>query len=61
MPTLVLDIETASPFVEPPENTNDSQYYEWVAVGLAYAEALDATPETDVLFRRGGWNDTYTM
>jgi len=61
MSTLVLDIETASPFEEPPANTNDSQYYEWVAVGLAYAESLDATPETDVLFRRGGWDDAYTI
>jgi hypothetical protein len=61
MSTLVLDSDTASPFEEPPESTNDSQYYEWVAVGLAYAEALDATPETDVLFRRGGWDDAYTI
>lgn len=54
------DIETASPFEEPPENTNDTQYYEWVAVGLAYVDDLHDTPDTDVLFRRGNWDDSYT-
>jgi DNA polymerase elongation subunit (family B) len=60
MGTLVLDIETASPFDEPPENANETEHYEWVAVGLAYADELDETPETEVLFRRGDWDDTYT-
>lgn len=60
MGTLVLDIETASPFEEPPANANDTQYFEWVAVGLAYVDALDDTPETDVLFRRGNWDDAHT-
>ncbi len=61
MGTLVLDIETASPFEEPPESSNDTKYYEWFAVGLAYADELDTTPETEVLFRRGGWDDSYTV
>ncbi len=61
MGTLVLDIETASPFDEPPENTNETQYYEWVAVGLAYVDQLHDSPRTDVLFRRGNWDDAYTI
>ena len=60
MGTLVLDIETASPFEEPPMDANETQYFEWVAVGLAYADDLNETPETDVLFRRGTWDDAYT-
>lgn len=61
MGTLVLDIETASPFEEPPDNSNDTKYYEWFAVSLAYADELTATPETEVLFRRGGWDDSHTV
>jgi hypothetical protein len=61
MGTLVLDIETASPFEEPLEHSNDTSYYEWVAVGLAYADDLADTPETDVLFRNGGWEDAHTI
>lgn len=61
MGTLVLDIETASPFEEPPENSNDSKYYEWFAVGLAYADNLEECPETEVLFRRGNWDDARTI
>lgn len=60
MGTLVLDIETASPFEEPPENSNDTKCYEWFAVSLRYADELEDTPETEVLFRRGGWEDSYT-
>jgi len=61
MGTLVLDIETASPFEEPPDNSNDTQYFEFFAVSLAYADGLDDTPDTEVLFRRGDWNDQYTI
>ncbi|WP_144797349.1 hypothetical protein [Halorubrum depositum] len=61
MGTLVLDIETASPFEEPPEHTNDTEHYEWFAVSLAYADDLDEPPETEVLFRRGNWDDAYTI
>jgi len=61
MGTLVLDIETASPFEEPPENSNDTKYYEWFAVSLAYADNLEESPETEVLFRRGNWDDAYTI
>lgn len=60
MGTLVLDIETASPFEEPPENSNDTKYYEWFAVSLAYADEFESTPETEVLFRSGGWDETFT-
>ncbi len=60
MGTLVLDIETASPFEEPPENANETRYFEWFAVALAYVDDLDDTPETAVLFRRGDWADTHT-
>lgn len=61
MGTLVLDIETASPFEEPPKNSNETKYYEWIAVSLAYADDVDGTPETEVLFRRGDWDDTHTI
>ncbi|UPV73937.1 hypothetical protein M0R89_15530 [Halorussus limi] len=60
MGTLVLDIETASPFEEPPENSNKTKYYEWFAVSLAYVDELEETPETEVLFRAGNWEDSYT-
>ncbi len=61
MGTLVLDIETASPFEEPSEQLNDTQYFEFFAVSLAYADELGDTPETEVLFRRGDWADQYTI
>jgi DNA polymerase elongation subunit (family B) len=61
MGTLVLDIETANPFEEPPENSNDTQYYELFAVSLAYADDIESTPETEVLFRRGDWEDSHTI
>lgn len=60
MGTLVLDIETASPLEEPPMNAKETQYFEWVVVGLAYADNLHNTPETDMLFRQGDWDDAYT-
>jgi len=60
MGTLVIDIETASPFEEPPDNSNDTQYFELFAVSLAYADDLNDTPETEVLFRRGNWGGQYT-
>ena len=61
MGTLVIDIETASPFEEPPENSNDTQYFELFAVSLAYADELNNIPETEVLFRRGNWDERYTI
>lgn len=61
MGTLVLDIETASPFKEPPENSNDTEYYELFAVSFAYVDNLEQIPETDVLFRDGGWDTAYTI
>ncbi|WP_231554346.1 hypothetical protein [Halobellus rufus] len=44
-----IGIETASPFEELPDNSNDTQYFELFAVSLAYA---DLTPETEELIRR---------
>jgi len=61
MGTLVLDIETTSPFGEPPDNSNDTQYFELFAVSFAYADNLSDPPETEVLFRRGDWDDQYTI
>ncbi|MFC7043902.1 hypothetical protein [Halonotius sp. GCM10025705] len=61
MGTLVIDIETASPFEEPPENSNDTQYFELFAVSLAYADEVNNMPETEVLFRRGNWDEQYTI
>ena len=61
MGTLALDIETASPFEEPPENATDTEHYEWVAVSLAYVDELDETPTVEVLFRRGDWTDAHTV
>lgn len=61
MGTLVLDIETASPVKEPPEGSNRTEYYEWFAVSLAYANELEDKPEMEVLFRRGGWEKSSTI
>jgi hypothetical protein len=60
MGILALDIETASPFEEPPADANDTAYFEWLSVALAYAEAPGEEPETTVLFRRGGWEREHT-
>jgi hypothetical protein len=60
MGTLTLDIETASPFAEPPANSNETRYYEWLSVAVAYVEDGQSAPETAVLFRRGGWDDEHT-
>ncbi|SFR59284.1 hypothetical protein SAMN04487947_2635 [Halogeometricum rufum] len=66
MGTLALDIETASPFAEP-DGANDTEYYEWLSVALAYVDDGPAgvradgdERETAVLFRRGGWDDDHT-
>jgi hypothetical protein len=60
MGTLTLDIETASPFEEPTDGSNETRCYEWLSVAVAYVEDGPADPETAVLFRRGGWDDEYT-
>lgn len=60
MGTLALDIETSSPFEEPPENSNDHRYYEWLSVAVAYVRDGQVEPETAVMFRQGGWDDEYT-
>ena len=57
----MLNIETASPFEEPPDYANGTRYFEWVAVSLAYVDALDEQPETTVLFCRGDWADEHTV
>lgn len=60
MGTLALDIETASPFREPAPGENDTACFEWVAVAVGFREGPEADPETDVLFRRGGWDVEHT-
>lgn len=60
MGTLALDIETASPFEEPGRDDNDTRFYEWVSVGLAYRDGSLEEPDTAVLFRRGGWEAEHT-
>ncbi|WP_018258696.1 3'-5' exonuclease family protein [Halomicrobium katesii] len=60
MGLLAIDIETASPFEEPSPGDNDTRYYEWVVTSVAYQDNSQAEPETDVLFRRGGWDAEFT-
>jgi hypothetical protein len=61
MGTLAVDIETASPHEEPPPGSNETRYFEWLAVAVAYsADEDEGDPETEVLFRRGGWDDEHT-
>ncbi|SFR53857.1 hypothetical protein [Halogeometricum limi] len=57
MGTLVLDIETASPFEEPKEN--ETEYFEWLSVAVAFV-GDDGETDTEVLFRRGDWRDEHT-
>ncbi len=61
MGDLALDIETASPFEEPGYDDNDTRYYEWISVGLAYRDETLEEPDTTVLFRRGGWEAEHTV
>ena len=58
MGTLALDIETASPNEEPPEDSNETRYFEWVAMSVGYRD--DTGVESDVLFRQGDWDHEYT-
>lgn len=63
MGTLAVDIETASPFTDPDPEENNTDDYEWVAVAVGYDPAItdpSVAPETDVLFRQGGWDDDHT-
>ena len=60
MGTLAIDIETASPFEEPGHDENDTRFFEWVSIGMAYTEGRLDEPETTVLFRRGGWDSVHT-
>lgn len=60
MGTLAIDIETASPFGEPAWDENDTGDFEWVAVAVGYRSTGASAPETDVLFRRGGWEEAHT-
>jgi hypothetical protein len=54
-----LDIETASPFRSPGyDDFEDTDCFELVAVALGHRR--DGTVETDVLFRRGGWDPVHT-
>lgn len=60
MGLLAIDIETASPFEEPSPGENDPRYFEWVITSVAYQSDRSSDPETDILFRKGGWDDEYT-
>jgi len=60
MGTVAIDIETASPFEEPGPGENDTRFYQWLSIGLAYREDGLDEPETEVLFRQGGWGEEYT-
>lgn len=60
MGTLALDIETGSPFAEPPDGGNDTEYFELFAVAVAYTDGSADGPEVDVLFREGGWEPDHT-
>lgn len=61
MGTLAIDIETASPDEEPPSGEYDTtSYFELVAVALGFRSDTDSRPESDVLFRDGGWDRTHT-
>lgn len=60
MSHLAIDIETASPFEAPSRSDNDTRYYEWVVTSVAYRDETWSESETDVLFRRGGWDVEHT-
>lgn len=60
MGTLSIDIETGSPFEEPGDDDDGTEYFEWFSVAAAYHESDASDPETTVLFRQGGWEDEYT-
>jgi hypothetical protein len=55
MGTLAVDIETASPHEEPPPGSNETRYFEWLAVAVAYSE--DEADETgaDGTSSTGSW------
>lgn len=56
-----LDIETASPFRSPGyADFDDTDCFELVAVALGHRPAPDGPVETEVLFRRGGWDPSHT-
>lgn len=59
--TFALDIETASPFRSPGYGDfEDTDCFELVAVALGHRPTPDASVETTVLFRRGGWDPAHT-
>ncbi|WP_096388844.1 hypothetical protein [Halopenitus persicus] len=60
MGTLAIDIETASPDKEPSkqEHFRDTSYFELVAIAVGYRDG--SRTESDVLFRKGGWEQEHT-
>jgi hypothetical protein len=58
MGTLALDIETASPVREPGPTDDGTEWFELLAVAVGYRDAEGV--ETEVLFRRGGWEPAET-
>lgn len=58
---LAIDIETASPFRSPHEGGFDNTAcFELVAVGLGYQRSPGGPIISDVLFRQGGWESSWT-
>ena len=60
MGTLAIDIETASPFSEPPTGVNETEYFEWLAIAVGFRDGPDSEIVSEVLFRQGPWDQTHT-
>ena len=60
MGLLAIDIETSSPFEEPPRGENSTKYFEWVITSVAYQDESHSELDCSVLFRRGGWGNEFT-
>lgn len=60
MGTLAIDIETASPFREPESGNAGTEFFEWLIIAVGFRDSPKEPPESEVLFRRGGWQDQYT-
>lgn len=60
MGTLALDIETGSPFEEPPGRTNDTAFFEWLSIAVAYRDSPDDEPTVEVFFREADWGEEGT-
>ena len=58
---LAIDIETASPFRNPDSGSFDNTAcFELVAVGVGYQAGPEEPIQTEVFFRKGGWDAKWT-